>query len=65
MLKIGPSIYMEVIVLYGYNIIDLIREFKIKAEKEIERLTAMNVENMDVVVKGIQMPEKKKNNKYI
>ncbi len=59
MLKIGPSIYMEVIVLYGYNIIDLIREFKIKAEKEIERLTAMNVENMDVVVKGIQMPEKK------
>lgn len=59
MLKIGPSIYMEVIVLYGYNIIDLIREFKIKAEKEIERLTAMNVENMDVVVKGIQMPEKR------
>lgn len=59
MQKLGPSIYMEAIVLYGYNIIDLIREFKIKAEKEIERLTAMNVENIDVVVKGIQMPEKK------
>lgn len=58
MQKTGPSIYMEVIVLYGYNIIDLIHDFKIKAEKEIERLTAMNVENMDVVVKGIQMPEK-------
>ncbi len=52
----GPYIYMEVIVLYGYNIIDLIREFKTKAEKEIERLTAMNVQNIDVVVKGIQMP---------
>lgn len=59
MQKRGPSIYMEVIVLYGYNIIDLIRDFKIKAAKEIERLTAMNVENIDVVVKGIQMPEKK------
>lgn len=55
----NPSIYMEVIVLYGYNIIDLMKEFKIKAQKEIERLTAMNVENIEVVVKGVQMPEKK------
>lgn len=55
----GTSIYMEVIVLYGYNIVDLISEFKIKAKKEIERLTAMNVQKIDVVVKGIQMPENK------
>lgn len=55
----GTSIYMEVIVLYGYNIIELINRFKIRAKREIERLTAMNVDNIDVVVKGIQMPEKK------
>lgn len=55
----GTSIYMEVIVLYGYNIIEVISEFKIKAKKEIERLTAMNVQRIDVVVKGIQMPEKR------
>ncbi len=55
----GTSIYMEVIVLYGYNIVDLINNFKIRAKKEIERLTAMNVDKIDVVVKGIQMPEKK------
>lgn len=53
----GPYIYMEVIVFYGYNIIDVISEFKIKTKKEIERLTAMNVQKVDVVVKGIQMPQ--------
>lgn len=55
----GPTIYMEVIVLYGYNIIDSIKEFKIKAQKEIERLTTMNVQKIDVVAKGIQMPVKR------
>lgn len=55
----GTSIYMEIIVMYGYNIIDLVSNFKVKAKKEIERLTAMNVRKIDVVVKGIQMPEKK------
>lgn len=54
----GPTIYMEVIVLYGYNIIDAINEFKIKAKKEIERLTTMNVQKIEVVAKGIQMPTK-------
>lgn len=54
----GPMIYMEVIVLYGYNIIDAINEFKLKAKKEIERLTTMNVQKIEVVAKGIQMPSK-------
>lgn len=54
----GTSIYMEVIVMYGYNIIDLVSNFKVKAKKEIERLTAMNVRKIDVVVKGIHVPEK-------
>jgi len=54
----GTSIYIEVIVLYGQNIMDLISGFKIKAKKEIERLTAMNVQKIDVVVKGIHVAPK-------
>lgn len=54
----GPYIYMEVIVLYGYNIIEAIKEFKMKATKEIEKLTAMTPQKIEVVAKGIQMPEK-------
>ena len=41
---------------------DLVSEFKMKVKKEIERLTAMNVQSIDVVVKGIQIPEKKEEN---
>lgn len=58
----GPSIYMEVIVMYGYNIINAITEFKQKVCKEIDKLTAMSVQKIEVVAKGIQMPEKKEDN---
>ncbi len=37
---------------------DGIREFKEKAKKEIEKLTAMNVVELDVVAKNIYVPEK-------
>lgn len=52
----GPYIYMEVIILYGANIVGVINEFKIKTTKEIEKLTAMNVQKMEIVVKGIEVP---------
>ena len=53
----GPSIYMEVIVMYGYNIQEVLKEFKEKARKEIENLTAMNVISMDVVAKSVHIPD--------
>ena len=53
-----PCIYIEIIVEYGYNIIDSINEFKIRTMKEIEKLTAMNVQKIEVSVKGIHVPEK-------
>ncbi len=52
----GAKLYMEVTVVYGFNVIDGINEFKNKARKEIEKLTAMNVEEFDVVVKNIYVP---------
>ena len=54
----GPSIYMEVIVTYVYNIQESLKEFKEKARREIENLTAMNVVSLDVVAKSVYIPEK-------
>ena len=53
----GIKIHMEVTAVYGFNVIDGINEFKSKARKEIEKLTAMNVEEFEVVVRNIYVPE--------
>lgn len=53
----GPYIYMEVIVNYGYNIVEGLAEFKDKSKKEIEKLTTMNVQKIDIVAKGIKMED--------
>ena len=54
----GARIYMEVTVVYGYNVVKDIKDFREKARKEIEKLTAMNVVELEVVAKGIYVPEK-------
>ena len=54
---LGAEIYIEVVINYGKKIIDVLQEFQIKAKREIERLTAMNVEKIDVMAKGINMPK--------
>lgn len=53
----GPTIYMEVMVVYGYNVMDELKKFKEKAKKEIENLTAMNVVALDVIAKSVYVPE--------
>lgn len=53
----GISIYMEAIINYGNNIIDVMQELKNKTKKEIEKQTAMNVLKVDLVAKGIHMGE--------
>ena len=55
----GPTIYMEVMVVYGYNVIEELKKFKQRAKKEIENLTAMNVVSMEVVAKSVYVPEEK------
>lgn len=54
----GVKLYMEATIVYGSNVIDGIKRFKEKSKKEIETLTAMNVEEFEVVVKNIYVPEK-------
>ena len=44
--------------MYGYNVINGIKDFKDRARKEIEKLTAMNVVELEVVAKNIYVPEK-------
>ena len=56
----GAKIYMEVTIMYGFNVVDGLKSFKEKAKKEIEKLTAMNVVELDVVAKNIYVPEEEK-----
>ena len=37
----------------------LLTIFKEKSKREIEKLTTMNVEKIDIVAKGIKMPDNK------
>ena len=53
----GPTIYMEVMVVYGFNVIEELKKFKERAKKEIENLTSMNVISMEVVAKSAYVPE--------
>ena len=53
----ATNLYIEVYVIFGYNIVSVLRDFKQKVKKEIERLTTMNVQEVSVVAKGIHMPE--------
>ena len=49
----GPIIYIEVSVVYGYNIQESLKVFKNNIIDDIETLTAMNVIELDVVAKSI------------
>ena len=51
----GVDIYMEVVINYGYNMVECLSDFKKKCIKELENLTAMNIEAMEIVVKGIEV----------
>ena len=53
----GPTIYIEVTLLYGYNIVESLKEFKYNCKKEIEKLTAMNIQKIIILAKGLKMPE--------
>lgn len=54
---VGPSIYMEVTLIYGYNVKESLKDFKVKCKKEIEKLTAMNIQNIIILAKTLKMPE--------
>ena len=53
----GVKIYMEVSIVYGFNVVEGLNKFKEKSRKEIEKLTAMNVVELDIVAKNIYVPQ--------
>lgn len=53
----GVKIYMEVSIVYGFNVVEGLNKFKEKSRKEIEKLTAMNVVELDVVAKNIYVSQ--------
>ena len=55
----GPEIYMEVILNYGFNIVEELQKLKLKIIKETERLTSMNVQNIEVLAKGLNVDTSK------
>ena len=59
----GPSIYVEVEVQYGYNLVTELKNFKEKCIKEIERQTTMNVVGIKVIAKKIALPNLRKEEK--
>lgn len=52
----GPSIYVEVEIQYGINIMSELKTFKEKCIKEIERLTTMNVRSFKIIAKKLKLP---------
>ena len=54
----GIYIYLELIIDFGYNILELTESVKAKVKKEVEKLTAMNVLKMEILIKSIHFDEK-------
>lgn len=53
----GVDIYMEVSIVYGFNVLEGLSEFKKRTKREIENLTSMNVTKIEIVAKNVYMPE--------
>ena len=49
----GVYIYIEVVINYGYHVNEAMGKLKHNIIKEIENLTAMNVSNVEIIVKGV------------
>ena len=52
----GPNVYIEVEIVYGFNIITELKKFKERCIRDIERQTRMNVTEFKVVAKKISLP---------
>ena len=54
----GIYIYIETTIEYGYSVNETMITLKNLVKKEIEKLTAMNVLNMEIIVKGVHYEKK-------
>lgn len=54
----GVKIYIDVVVEYGCIVKPVLADFKNKVKKEIDKLTAMNVIDIQVLAKGLHITKK-------
>lgn len=54
----GIFIYTELVIQFGYNVLETVKKYKVKVLKEIDKLTSMNVLNIDIIVKGVNFKNK-------
>lgn len=52
----GPNVYIEVEIVYGFNIVTELKKFKERCIRDIERQTRMNVTEFKIVAKKISLP---------
>ena len=57
----GMTVYVEVAILYGYTLITVLKNLREKIKKELENLTAMYIEAVEIVAKTIVMPVDRSN----
>lgn len=53
----GVYIYIEIIIEFGYNLLEISETVKNRVRKEVENLTAMNVLKMEIMVKNIHLKD--------
>lgn len=52
----GLVAYVDVVLEYGSNLRDVMKKLKDKAKKDIDKLTAMNVLDIQITAKGLHIP---------
>ena len=57
----GLVAYIDVILEYGSNLRNVMKELKEKSKKDIDRLTAMNVLDIQITAKGLHIPGEEEN----
>lgn len=59
----GVIIDVEIMAIYGYKLVDIMNQLAEKILTEVERITALNVENLNIEIKSIYINEDKENTK--
>ncbi len=54
------SLEVPIIVVYGYSIPDVGRKVQERVREEVEKLTGLKVEKVDVLVQGVHVSQRKK-----
>jgi len=60
----GVYLEMDLILYYGYTIRPVIEKVQQEVSKEVERLTALNIKEMDITVKSLAIPKEKQKGQY-